>query len=63
VKEIVEESKRDAEMVKKAPPDTRTARLDEARAARKPVLRWSPSHEQAHSGRMTAPAPTHSTEG
>ena len=50
-------------MVKKAPHDTRVARLDEARAARKPVLRWTPTHAEAHSGRMSAPEPTHSTEG
>lgn len=44
VREIVEEAKRDPEMAKKAPHDTRVARLDEARAARKPILRWSPTH-------------------
>jgi glycine dehydrogenase subunit 2 len=42
---IVEEAKLDPETVKKAPHHTRIGRLDEARAARKPVLRWSPNHE------------------
>jgi glycine dehydrogenase subunit 2 len=42
VKHILEEAKSDPEMVKKAPHDTRVGRLDEARAARKPVLRFQP---------------------
>jgi glycine dehydrogenase subunit 2 len=39
---IAEEAKRDAELVKTAPHTTPVKRLDEARAARKPVLRWEP---------------------
>ncbi|GAC1393711.1 MAG: aminomethyl-transferring glycine dehydrogenase subunit GcvPB [Polyangiales bacterium] len=63
VRAIVEEARRDPELVKKAPHDTRMARLDEARAARKPVLRWSKGHEPAHSGAMPTPSAMHSTEG
>ena len=65
VREIVAESKRDPELVKKAPHDTRVARLDEARAARKPVLRWSKSHAEASTShaKLEAPPATHSTEG
>jgi glycine dehydrogenase subunit 2 len=42
---IAEEAKNDPELVKQAPYSTPVRRLDEARAARKPVLRW-----QAESG-------------
>jgi glycine dehydrogenase subunit 2 len=45
VREIVQEAKNEPETVKKAPLGTRIARLDEARAARKPVLRWSKNRE------------------
>ena len=62
VREIVAEAKRDPELVKKAPHDTRIARLDEARAARKPVLRWTKTHATAGPA-MPAPPETHSTEG
>jgi glycine dehydrogenase subunit 2 len=41
---IVEEAKTQPDMVKSAPHDTRLRRLDEARAARKPVLRYRPDH-------------------
>ncbi|HKY08738.1 MAG TPA: aminomethyl-transferring glycine dehydrogenase subunit GcvPB [Candidatus Binatia bacterium] len=37
---IAEEAKNDPELVKTAPHSTPVKRLDEARAARKPVLRW-----------------------
>ncbi|MGH7812362.1 MAG: aminomethyl-transferring glycine dehydrogenase subunit GcvPB, partial [Candidatus Binatia bacterium] len=37
---IAEEAKSDPELVKQAPYSTPVRRLDEARAARKPVLRW-----------------------
>ncbi|MGH7855295.1 MAG: aminomethyl-transferring glycine dehydrogenase subunit GcvPB [Candidatus Binatia bacterium] len=37
---IAQEAKNDPEMVKNAPHTTPVKRLDEARAARKPVLRW-----------------------
>jgi len=43
MKAIVRESETDPEMVKQAPHLTRVARLDEARAARKPRLRWTSS--------------------
>jgi glycine dehydrogenase subunit 2 len=39
---IAEEAKRDPEAVKAAPTRPVRARLDETRAARKPVLRWRP---------------------
>ncbi|MEM9195339.1 MAG: aminomethyl-transferring glycine dehydrogenase subunit GcvPB [Myxococcota bacterium] len=38
---ISREAETDAEMVKSAPHSTRLRRLDETRAARKPVLRWT----------------------
>jgi glycine dehydrogenase subunit 2 len=37
---IAQEAKNDPELVKNAPHTTPVKRLDEARAARKPVLRW-----------------------
>jgi glycine dehydrogenase subunit 2 len=40
--QIAQESKEDPELVKNAPYSTPVRRLDEARAARKPVLRWDP---------------------
>jgi glycine dehydrogenase subunit 2 len=39
---IAQEAKDDAELVKNAPHSTPVGRLDEARAARRPVLRWEP---------------------
>ncbi len=42
MKAIAEEAKRDPEAVKAAPTRPVRARLDETRAARKPVLRWKP---------------------
>ena len=39
---IAEEARTDAETVRTAPHHTRHRRLDETRAARKPVLRWQP---------------------
>ena len=39
---IAEEAKNDPQLVKSAPHSTPVRRLDEARAARKPVLRWEP---------------------
>jgi glycine dehydrogenase subunit 2 len=42
---IKDESERDPEKVKTAPHMTRLRRLDETRAARKPVLRWTPSKQ------------------
>ena len=43
---IKEEAEREPELVKTAPHDSRVGRLDEARAARKPVLRWRPKTAQ-----------------
>ncbi len=40
---IAQEAKNDPEWVKHAPYSTPVGRLDEARAARKPVLRWEPA--------------------
>src|SRR5579872_6790739 len=39
---IAGEAESDPEMVRKAPHGTRTSRVDEVAAARKPVLRWKP---------------------
>jgi glycine dehydrogenase subunit 2 len=43
MKHIAEESRMDPERVRTAPHATRVGRLDETRAARRPVLRWRPS--------------------
>jgi glycine dehydrogenase subunit 2 len=43
---IKEEAQRDPQLVKTAPHDSRVGRMDEARAARKPVLRWRPKAAQ-----------------
>src|SRR5918993_526910 len=42
MKEIAREAVENPELVLNAPHDTRVGRLDEAAAARKPVLRWKP---------------------
>jgi glycine dehydrogenase subunit 2 len=42
MRSIAEEAKTDPEALKSAPRKTFRARLDETRAARKPVLRWTP---------------------
>jgi glycine dehydrogenase subunit 2 len=44
---IADEAKSDPELVKQAPHSTPVRRLDEARAARKPVLRWEPSRSDS----------------
>jgi glycine dehydrogenase subunit 2 len=41
--DIAEEVEKDPETVKTAPHGTRTSRVDEVTAARKPVLRWKPA--------------------
>jgi len=46
---IAEEARVDPELVKQAPYSTPVRRLDEARAARKPVLRWQSSNGSAES--------------
>jgi len=43
---IKEEAQSNPELVKTAPHDSRVGRMDEARAARKPVLRWRPKTAQ-----------------
>lgn len=43
MKSVVREANEDANVLKGAPHNTRLARLDEARAARKPVLRYRPA--------------------
>jgi glycine dehydrogenase subunit 2 len=48
---IAREAQEDPELVINAPHDTRIGRLDEAAAARKPVLRWKP--RQAASATLT----------
>ena len=40
---IAQEARENPELVKTAPHSTPVSRLDEARAARKPILRWEPS--------------------
>ncbi len=46
---IEEEARSDPELVRSAPHRTRLARLDETRAARRPVLRWQPDDEPVSS--------------
>jgi glycine dehydrogenase subunit 2 len=43
MKSIASEAIENPELVLNAPHDTRIGRLDEAAAARKPVLRWKPA--------------------
>jgi glycine dehydrogenase subunit 2 len=42
---IAKEVETDPELVKQAPHSTRTSRVDEVAAARKPVLRWKPAQD------------------
>ena len=42
MRSIATEALEDPELVRNAPHSTRIGRLDEAGAARKPVLRWKP---------------------
>jgi glycine dehydrogenase subunit 2 len=44
---IAREAQEDPELVRGAPHTTRIGRLDEAAAARKPVLRWKPEEQAA----------------
>jgi glycine dehydrogenase subunit 2 len=46
---IAREAMDDPELVLNAPHSTRIGRLDEATAARKPVLRWKPAQAESHS--------------
>jgi glycine dehydrogenase subunit 2 len=50
MKSIALEAEQNPELVKSAPHNTRIGRLDEAAAARKPVLRWKPSKTSSVSG-------------
>jgi glycine dehydrogenase subunit 2 len=47
MRSIAKEAVEDPELVLNAPHNTRIGRLDEAAAARKPVLRWKPTQEAA----------------
>jgi glycine dehydrogenase subunit 2 len=40
---IAKEIETDPEMVRTAPHNTRTSRVDEVAAARRPIVRWKPS--------------------
>jgi glycine dehydrogenase subunit 2 len=46
MKSIAREAEEDPELIKSAPHTTRVSRLDETAAARKPVLRWKPTHAE-----------------
>jgi glycine dehydrogenase subunit 2 len=48
MKQIAEESRTNPEIVKTAPHTTPVGRLDQALAARKPNLRWTPEQEMTH---------------
>ena len=45
LRSIAQEIEKDPQFVLQAPHTTRVSRLDEAAAARKPVLRWKPGSE------------------
>jgi glycine dehydrogenase subunit 2 len=47
---IAREAETDPELVKSAPHNTRIGRLDEAAAARRPVLRWKPAKTSSAAG-------------
>jgi glycine dehydrogenase subunit 2 len=47
MREIAREAQEDPDLVRNAPHTTRIGRLDEAAAARKPVLRWKPEERAA----------------
>jgi glycine dehydrogenase subunit 2 len=48
MRQIAEEARTDPEIVKTAPHSTPVGRLDQALAARKPNLRWTPGQEETH---------------
>ena len=50
MKAIAREAKENPDLVKGAPHNTRIGRLDEAAAARKPVLRWKPLSTASSAG-------------
>ena len=43
MRRIARESEEDPDLVRTAPHTTRIGRIDEAAAARKPILRWLPA--------------------
>ena len=45
---IDEEARSDPELVRTSPHTTPVRRLDEVEAARHPVLRWQPPHDEPH---------------
>jgi glycine dehydrogenase subunit 2 len=45
---IADEVESDPALVKSAPQSTRTTRVDETRAARQPIVRWTPAEEPAN---------------
>ncbi len=49
LRSIAHEADTDPEILKQAPHSTRVGRLDEVRAARRPVLRWRPGNAQSAS--------------
>lgn len=51
LKAIAREARENPDLVKKAPHTTRIGRLDEATAARKPILRWKPATSAAGGAR------------
>lgn len=51
MKSIAREARENPDLVKNAPHHTRIGRLDEASAARKPVLRWKPAVSTSAAGR------------
>jgi len=59
---IAKEIEADPEMVKKAPYGTRTSRVDEVTAARKPILRWKPKAHSSPEQAELAPMPTGAKE-
>jgi glycine dehydrogenase subunit 2 len=50
MKSIATEAEQNPDLVKSAPHNTRIGRLDEAAAARKPVLRWKPAQTSSAAG-------------
>jgi glycine dehydrogenase subunit 2 len=46
LRSIADEVENDPELVKTAPHSTRTRRVNETLAARRPILRWQPAEEE-----------------
>ncbi|MEW6269358.1 MAG: aminomethyl-transferring glycine dehydrogenase subunit GcvPB [Thermodesulfobacteriota bacterium] len=62
IERIVAEARKDPELLKTAPHTTRVRRLDETRAARRPVLRWRPAAAPAEAAASGAETSTSSAE-